>query len=121
MAKRMELASEASAEFAPTVRLFVETASQFFDEVVKEVSWCIALLKAQKVGESLAPFWPQTPSCPCTGLRELEERMTVCNTIVLFCDNHAIDVKAKGFGEVCFSELTFLPDVVGYIDARCPC
>ena len=36
-----------------------------------------ALLKAQKEGESLAPFWPQRPPCPCTGLRELAERIHV--------------------------------------------
>ena len=66
----------------------------------KECSWFTALLKAQKESESLAPFWPQTPPCPCGGLRELAERITFCNMIVPFCDKDASDIEAKGFGGV---------------------
>ena len=32
------------------------------------------------------------------------------NTIVRFRDNYAIGIKAKGFGVVFLSELSFLPD-----------
>ena len=39
--------------------------------------------KAQQEGKSVAPFWLQTSPCPCTGLRELAERITFSNTIVL--------------------------------------
>ena len=50
-------------------------------------------------GDSLAPFWPQRLPCPCSVLREL----------------------AKGFGEVVYSKLTFLPDLFDYLQVRCPC
>ena len=81
MVKRMELASSdqrskrsecwTSEEFARIARFFVEKVSQYLDDAGEDEGWIIALLNAKKVGESLAPFWPQTPQCPCTGLREL--------------------------------------------------
>ena len=39
---------------------------------------------------------------------------------MLFCD-YAIDIKAKGFGEVSHSELTSLPDLVEFLHVRYPC
>ena len=41
--------------------------------------------------------------------------------MVPFFDNYAIDITAKRFREVSYSELTFLPDVVEYLHARCTC
>ena len=87
----------------------------------KEHGWFIAPFKAQKEGNSLAPFWPQTPPCPYSGLRELAERIEFCNTIVFLCDNCDIDTKAKAFEEVSYLELTRLPDLLEYLRVRCPC
>ena len=67
----------------------------------------------------LAPLWPQTPPCSFSALRMLE-RITLRNTMVLFCDNYAIDIKAKGFGEVSSSKITFLTDVVEYLHVGSP-
>ena len=74
----------------------MEKPSQCLDDVGWEQRRIIALLKALKEGKSLALFWPQTPPCPYSSLRELAERITLCNTVVPFCDNNAIDIKAKG-------------------------
>ena len=119
MVKRTELASSnqeqakrVQEEFAPVARFFAGKATQFLGDVGKEHSWFIAFLKVQKECKSLASFWPHTPPCQCSGLRELAERIAFCDTIVPFCDNYAIDIKAESFGEVSCSELTFLPDLV---------
>ena len=85
----------------------------------KEHSWFIAFFKARKEGTSFASFWPQRPPCQCSGLRELAERDTFCSTIVLFCDDCAIDIMAKGFGEVSCSEPSCLPDLADYLHVRC--
>ena len=111
-----EQAKQMQDEFAPIACFFVEKASQFLDDVGKEHGWSIALLKAQKKGgNSLAPLWPQTPPCQCSGSRELAERITFCNTDVPICDNNAIDTKAKDFS------ITFVPELVEYLHVRCPC
>ena len=60
-------------------------------------------------------FWPQTPPCPCSGLRRLgvlhQDRALVRRL------RHRL--KANVFGEVSYSELAFLPDVVEYLHVRC--
>ena len=84
-------------EFAPIGSCFVEKVSHFLDDVGKEHIWLTGLFKSQKGGKSLAPLLPQTPPCPSSGMRELAERITFCNTMVPFCDHHAIDITAKWF------------------------
>ena len=83
-------------EFAPT-GCFVEKASHFLDDVGKKHSWSTALFKGQKGGKSLAP--PVVVRHVCAHPQACEaERITFCNTNVLFCDNYAIDITAKRFG-----------------------
>ena len=114
----MEQGRRVQEEFPPIGRFVVENTSQFLNDVDKEQSWFIALLNAQKEGKSLAPFSPQTLPCPSSGLRELADRFhDSVNTIVLFCDNYAIDVNAKDFGEVNHSKHVFCQ----YLHVRCPC
>ena len=116
-----EQAKRVQEEFVPIAR-FVEKASQLLDDVGKKHGFFIALLKAQKAGKLLAPFLLQTPPCPCSGFRKLVESITICNATVPFCDNCAIDITAKGFEEISYSQLHFfLPDLVEYLHVRCPC
>ena len=68
-----EQAKRVQEEFARIARFFVEKVSQYLDVVGEEHGWIIALINAKTVGESLTPFWPQTPPYPCTGLRDLAE------------------------------------------------
>ena len=72
-------------EFVPIGRFIVEKASPFLDDVGKVHNWFIALFKAQEEGESVAPFWPQTTPCLCSGLRGLAERMKVIDVASQRC------------------------------------
>ena len=116
MVKRLDFASSDQRskrnEFAPTAGIFVEKARQIADDVVRSTAGSLCS-ERQVVGTILAA----DSSVACKNWRT----DTFCNTIVLFCDNYAIDIKAEGFGDVRCSGLTFLPDLVEYLHARCPC
>ena len=87
-AKRLE-------EFAPIARFFAENASGILDDVGGALLIHCAPHGTER-SKSMAPLWPQTPRAPCTGLRELAERITLRNTP--FCDDHAYDrYQGEGF------------------------
>ena len=48
-------------------------------------------------------------------------RFAFCNTLVLFGNNYSIETEANGFGDVSYSELTLLPELVDYLHVRCLC
>ena len=89
-----EHAKRVQEEFAPITRFFVEKASQF-------LRW------VRSTAGSLCSTWHRrkVTCCHHSGrrrlrahaqvLRELAERIMFCNTIVPFCDNDTIDIKAR--------------------------
>ena len=88
----------------------VETASEFLDDVGKEH---IGSLRSSSQRNKVS-LWHHS------GRRRLRAHAQACDSWRME-SHYATDIKAKGFGEVSFSELTFLQALVDYIHIRSPC